>query len=106
MGRADAPELGHVVLGAEDDLRRDAALRENALGTVDVVEEGLERADPLLDAALDRAPVSGGDDARHQAKGENLLGAARVAVHGKGDALIQERALGEGLSARDCRGAL
>ena len=59
MGRAE-----HVFLG--DDL-----FLEDALLVVDVVQEEVQRADALLQAAFQQSPFVRRDDARDQVEGEN-----------------------------------
>ena len=73
---AHAAEPGQVVLRAEDDLGRHPLRAEDALLAVNVVEERLERSNALHDPALDAGPVLRRDDARDEAEGEDLLGAA------------------------------
>jgi hypothetical protein len=61
---------------------------------VDVVEKEVERGDALHQPAFDGFPLGCGDDARQQVVGEDAFGAARVAVDGEGDALVQKREVG------------
>ena len=56
---------------------------DRALRPVDVVEEGLEHAHPLLHAGLDGAPLGLLDDPRHDVEREGALLAGEV----EGDAL-------------------
>jgi hypothetical protein len=53
---------------------------EDALAVVDVVDERVERPNPLLQAALDPRPFLGADDSRDQVERERALRAGRVAV--------------------------
>ena len=61
---------------------------------VDVVEEGVERLDALLDALRQAAPFGAGDDARHDVEGDQPLGRFCLAIDGEGDAGLAEDALG------------
>ncbi len=60
-----------------------------------------ERAQPLLEPALEPGAVGRRDQAREQAEREDLLGAARVAVDRERDALLEQRVLGQRLGARE-----
>jgi hypothetical protein len=94
------PRKDRLVAGrAEHGLGRDDAGREDALVAVDVVEEGAQGPQALLEAALDVREVGGRDQAWHQAKREDLLGAAGVGVDRERDALVEQRGLGELLVA-------
>jgi hypothetical protein len=59
---------------------------------VDIVQEKIQRAHPLLQSLLERAPFRGRDDARHEV--ERISRSVRsLAVHGEGDAHTVKRAL-------------
>ena len=58
------------------------------------MQEEVEGGDALDQPALDRVPFGGRDDARQQIVGKDAFGAARVAVDGEGDALVQEGEVG------------
>ena len=73
----------------------------DALLVVDVVDEKIQRRDALAQAALDHLPLAARDDARDDIEGEDLLLPGAVAVHGKGDAGVEERALGGLLAAAE-----
>ena len=85
LGIADDVGAGDVDIGAarrivahhfrpevrvsEHEVRgQDAVLQDLAL-VIDVPEEKIERLDPLLDAAVELAPVAGGDHARDDIEG-------------------------------------
>ena len=70
------------------------------LVVVDVVDEQVQRADPLLEALLDPVPFGRRDDPRDEIEGKDPLGAGAVAVHVERDAHVQERALGRLLPAQ------
>ena len=86
-----APEVPR----AEDELGRHDPGLEDLLVVVDVVEEEVERAEPLLEAALDHLPLVGRHDPRHEVEREDPLGAGIVAVDGEADALRQEERVGD-----------
>src|SRR5678815_1400103 len=62
-------------------------------------QKEIERRDALDQAVLDRLPLRGGDDARHEVEGEDALEAVLFAVHREGDALVHERELLQALAA-------
>jgi hypothetical protein len=80
--------------GPEDQLGRDPPLADHALAVIDVVQEEVEGAHALLEAAGQPLPFGAGDDARHQVEREHALEALVPAVHGERDALVQERRVG------------
>ena len=67
---------------AEDELPGDQPLAQDLLAVVDVVEERVERLDPLLEAALDRLPLGRRDDPGDEVERERAV--ARAAI-GAGD---------------------
>ncbi len=100
--RPQPAQLGHEELGAQHEVGGDRRLaRRIFCVAVHVVEERAQRGDPLGQPALDPRPLVGGDDARHEADGEDLLGAPLVRVDREGDALVVERQLGQRLVARE-----
>ncbi len=105
VGGPDAHDRAVVVLRAGDQPPRDDALvhraRDLALARVDVVEERLQRRDPLDDTGLDDLPLVGRDDPRHGVEREGPL-LARVV---EGDALV-EVGPGEGVGALLERGGV
>ena len=103
-GRADTLQLGQEELRAQDQVGRDHARGQDLLRPVDVVQEGAQGGDALAQALLDLAPFLAGDDPRHQADREDLLGPALVGVHREGDALAVERQLGQRLGVREILG--
>ena len=66
----EAAALGSVGDGAGDDLGGDGAILENSLLVVDVVDEGVEGVDALLEAAFDAVPLGRGDDPRDEIEGK------------------------------------
>ena len=87
-----AAHLAPVVAAAVDQLARHDAFREDPALVVDVLEEQVDRGQPLRQPALERLPLGGRDDARQQVVGKDALGALVVAVDREGDALGEERA--------------
>src|SRR3546814_18952388 len=64
------------------------------LAVIAVVEEGVERAHPLLDPAREAAPLARRDDPRHDVEGDQPLVAAVGAIDVEGDADVAEKSLG------------
>ena len=83
-----------------DDLGGDDAVLDDLLGVVDVVDEQVQRADPLLEAPLDPVPFGGRHDPGDEIEGKDPLGAGAVAVHVERDPHVQQRALGRLLAAQ------
>ncbi len=102
---AHAAEAGEVELGAEHEVAQHGVAREDPLLAVHVVEEEAERAQALLEPALEVREGGGGDHAGHEAEGEDLLRPAVVRVDREGHPLVEERELGERLGARERVGA-
>ena len=92
-GHLEAHELAPEVAGGEHEVRRHDAVLHDLLLVVDVVQEQVERGDPLHEARLDLAPLLRGDEPRHHVEREDPLGPRLVAVDVEGDALAQEGAV-------------
>ena len=84
-GDVDPLHLRAVLGIAEDTLWRDDARLEDLLVVVDVVDEGVQRPHPLLEAALEADPFLQGHDPRHDVEGDQPLGTLFLAVNGEGD---------------------
>jgi hypothetical protein len=56
--QVEAPHGGAVVRVAEDELGREHAVAEDPLPVVEVLEQQIDRCDPLAHAALDLAPLA------------------------------------------------
>ena len=81
-----------------------AARAQYFLAVVDVVEEGVERLDALLDALRQPAPFGARKNARHDVEGDEPLGRLLLAIDGEGDARLAEDALGVAhLFGQPCR---
>ena len=93
--RTDDPgRLAVEVAGRADQPRRDDPVEHGLLLSVDVGQEGLERAHALLHTGFDDRPLGLLDDARHGVERERALLAGEV----EGDTL-REIGAGEGLGA-------
>jgi hypothetical protein len=112
--QVDAGDVGVDVLGYRDadhflaELRIAQHLRggdapglEDFLVVVDVVEEGVERLDPLPKALGHARPFVGRDDARHDVEGDQAFLAGVLAIYGEGDADAMEGYVGLFALARD-----
>jgi hypothetical protein len=89
--RADAVHGAGERRSADDQRPRHDAGPDDLPGVVDVVDEGIERADPLSQTALDHGPLIRGQDAGHQVERERAVTAgAIVGVDLEGDALLHE----------------
>ena len=88
--RAEADHLRQEGVVLLDQFARNAAGPDDLLLVVDVVEEGVERDDPLLDALGQLAPFAAGNDARDEVEGDELFGGVRVSVDREGDAGLSE----------------
>ncbi len=73
---------------------------------VDVVDEGVERAHPLLQTRFQRAPLGLRNDARNDVEGDQPLGVAALAVDRKGDADAVEYRIRLGALGRQHLGRL
>ena len=91
-GRADAVSLAGEVGSRDDELPGDDPLFQDLLAVVDVLDEGVQRAHALGEAALDDAPLVGGQDARDEVERERPVAALRAVGGGgvEGDALLDE----------------
>ena len=67
-----------------------AVVDRGLVADVEVVEEPVERGDPLHQPLLEVGPLVGRDDARHEVHREGALDALALAVDGEGDAGLAE----------------
>ena len=70
------------------------AIGQNSAAVVNVFQKQVQRRDPLRQSAFDLPPFLVRNDARQQVVGKDALRAFVVAVHRKGDALMQKREVG------------
>ena len=92
-GRPDAVRGAREARAGDDQLPRHEPLVDDLAPVVDVVDELVERADALREAALDRRPLGRGDDARHEVERERPVahGSLGVRTGGvEGDPLLHE----------------
>ncbi len=67
---------------------------DDFLAVIDVVQEHVQRADPLEQAGLQLAPLGSGQDAWNDIEGDQALGAGRAAIDREGDAQALEEQVG------------
>ena len=96
VGDVDPDHLAPEVACEHDEPARHHAVPQDLLGVVDVVDERVERPDPLSQAALDDSPLVRGQDAGDRVEREDPLGALlSFRVDREGDAAVEERAVRE-----------
>src|SRR5262249_35164945 len=87
--------------GRAHDLGWHDAVFDDLLIVVDVVNEQIERLNPLFEATFYRVPLCGRDDAGHEVERKDAFGAGTVAVHVECDPHVQECTLGRLLSPEE-----
>ena len=92
--RAHADHLGQESLVVGDQLLGHPAGAQDLLAMVDIVEKGIQRLHPLLDAGRQPPPFGAGNDAGHDVEGDQPLGRFGLAIDGEGDAGLAEHPLG------------
>jgi len=92
-GHVDAAHLRAVLRVRQHPIRGHRSAVQDPLVVVDVVEERVQRAHALKEAALEHAPFVRRDDPRDQVERDQALGPGVLAGHGEGDAETVERAL-------------
>jgi hypothetical protein len=98
VGHRDAGRLPDEAVGRRDQpVGHDAVLDHGPLADVEVVEEAVERGDPLDQTGLDERPLVGWDDPGQEVHREGALGALVVAVDGERDALGPEAVVAQAL---------
>ena len=75
LGHIEVLEFRPVMRRAPDDLLGNDAVLDDLLVVIDVVEEQIQRGDPLHQTVLDGLPFVGRDDPGHRVEGKNALGA-------------------------------
>jgi len=95
-----AGHLGAVLRVVQDEVGGHDAGADDVLAVVHVMDEAVERRDPLHQPLLHAAPLVGGDDAGDQVERDQALVARATlilgAIDGKGDAHAPEDHLGLG----------
>ncbi len=86
-----------------DELLRDHAIAQDVLLVVNVVQEKIERGDPLGQAAFHQVPFAPRDDARDEVERENPLRALVVVINRKGHALAEKTRRGQVAFPREIR---
>ena len=84
-GHVDALHLRAVLGVAEHLLGGNDARLQDLLIMVDVVDEGVQRPDALLEPRLEPHPLLGGQHARHDVEGNQPLGALFLPVDRESD---------------------
>jgi len=96
VGHPGAAHARPVIGVAENQIRRDDAVRQDLLLVIDVVEQEIERGDPLDNAALDLPPFLGRQHPRDRIEGQDAVDCAVRRIEREGDAVIVERLFGGG----------
>ena len=94
---ARRPESDHRLLVSRvliDQTRRNAPRADDLAPVVDVEQKRIQRPRPLLDPALELAPLPGREDAREHVEGDQPVGIAALAIDREGDADPAEQRLG------------
>ncbi len=94
----------HAELGVgEDDVRRNDAVRDDFPCAVDVVDKGIDRADPLFEARGQPIPFTGGENPRKDIEGDDALCRLIVTINGECDPEAPERGFRRLLAPRQFR---
>jgi hypothetical protein len=95
-----AARLRHPVAAAEegragvDEFRRHDALAQHVLGSVEIRQQGVEHAGPLVDAHLQPAPIVGGDHQRDRVEHPRPLLTRCLVVDVVGHAVVTDEPAG------------
>jgi hypothetical protein len=84
------------IIVAEDQIGRNDAIAQDQLAVIEVIEQEVERGDPLDDAALDVPPFRCRDQPGDRVERQDAVDGGAVGIDRKGDAEIVERSLGRG----------
>ena len=90
---------GRKPLRRRHHVLRQHAVADDPLLVVQVVDQHVERGDPLPQAALQHLPFVAADDPRHDVERNDPLAALPVAVHVERDAELHHRPVGRPLTA-------
>ena len=99
-----ADKLAAVARGPQDQLDRDHPVLEDLTLVVDVVQEQVQRADPLLEPPLQPVPLVAGDQPRDRIEGDDLLHPLVATVDRERDPLMPHRQVGHLVTALQLRG--
>ena len=83
-----------------------AACADDFLPVIEIVHEGVERTDPLLDPARQPTPFARVDDARHHVEGDQPLLGLILSVDIEGDSGPPKRLFGVAMLALEKRAVL
>ena len=95
----DAHALLPIEGGRLNHFIGDDFVLENFLPMINVVDEGVQLEDALLEAALNPIPLLRAHDAGDQIERKNTFSSVRVAVDVEGDAQLQQKPFGGALAA-------
>ena len=104
-GHLQPDALAAVAGGAEDQLGRNDPVLEDQPLVIDVVNEEVERANPLLEPALDPVPLGGGDQPGDRVERDDPLDALLAAVDRERDPLLAHRQVGHLVAPLELVGA-
>jgi len=79
---------------AEDQFRRDHSVGEDLLVVVDVVQQVVQRGDPLPDPGLDGRPIGRGQHTRDAIEGQHSVRRVALRIHREGDAQVAQLGIG------------
>jgi hypothetical protein len=92
-GRVKADHLRKEGIIVPDQVFRKAAGPYDLLTVIDVIQEGIDRADPLLDPPHQQRPFTGADDPWHQVERDQPLIRFGFAIDIECDARAPEHGL-------------
>ena len=87
-------------------VRGDDARFQDLLVVVDIVNEGVQSSNALLQAAFETDPLFQGNDARHDVEGDEAFGALFLTVDGEGDSHAVKQGIGLGALLAQALGRL
>ncbi len=82
------------MLAAVDHLPRNDSILKNPSLVIDVLQEEIQRGNPLCQSKLHGCPFGCSDDAWNQVIRKNLLRTLLASIDREGDALVQEAEIG------------
>ena len=95
---------GETVRGGDEPPRDDPVVDRGTLADIEIVEEAVQRRDPLFESGFDDLPFPSGDHPRQQVHGERPLDAFVLLVDREGDSLAAERCIPAPLSTGEVIG--
>src|SRR5208283_5854070 len=93
-GRIPADTLFAVGFSRINDFARHHPVLDDLLVVVNVIDEQVERLDPLFEPLFDPAPFGSRNDPREDVEGKYLLQARLLAINVESDAHLQQGTLG------------